>query len=161
MDRNYRHLYFKYKNKYLKLKEISQQLGGAKKLKSIQPTQRSDSSMSSQFYSEHLSEPWFTLISMGLKTVEGRKNKGRFKEMKIGDIVEWNNDDFKHRSVKTRIIGKNNYKTFEEYLNTEGLQKCLPGIPSIEHGLSVYFKYFTKEDEAQFGVTAIQLELIK
>jgi ASC-1-like (ASCH) protein len=81
--------------------------------------------------------------------------------MKIGDIVEWNNDDFKHRSVKTRIIGKNNYKTFEEYLNTEGLQKCLPGMPSIEHGLSVYFKYFTKEDEAQFGVTAIQLELIK
>jgi ASC-1-like (ASCH) protein len=34
-------------------------------------------------------------------------------------------------------------------------------MPSIEHGLSVYFKYFTKEDEAQFGVTAIQLELIK
>jgi len=161
MERDYQLLYNKYKNKYLKLKENTLQLGGAKKLKSTQPTQTSDSSMSSQFYSEHLSEPWFTLISMGLKTVEGRKNKGRFKEMKIGDIVEWNNDDFKHRSVKTRIIGKNNYKTFEEYLNTEGLQKCLPGMPSIEHGLSVYFKYFTKEDEAQFGVTAIQLELIK
>ena len=44
---------------------------------------------------EYLSEPWFTLISLGLKTVEGRKNKGRFKEMKVGDIVEWTNDDFK------------------------------------------------------------------
>jgi hypothetical protein len=47
-----------------------------------------------------------------------------------------------------------------EYLETEGLEKCLPGIPDIEHGLSVYFKYFTKEEEAEFGVVAIKLELI-
>jgi ASC-1-like (ASCH) protein len=45
-------------------------------------------------YTETVSEPWFTLISMGLKSVEGRKNKGRFKEMKVGDIVAWTNNDF-------------------------------------------------------------------
>ena len=111
-------------------------------------------------YMEYLSEPWFTLISLGLKTVEGRKNKGRFKEMKVGDIVEWTNDDFKPRKVLTRITGKKNYKTFEEYLREEGLQKCLPGMPSFEHGLSVYFKYFTKEDEAKYGVTAIRIQVI-
>ena len=111
-------------------------------------------------YIERLSEPWFTLICLGLKTVEGRKNKGRFKEMKVGDIVEWTNDDFKPRRVLTKITGKKNYKTFEEYLRKEGLQKCLPGMPSMEHGLSVYFKYFTKEDEAKYGVTAIRIEVI-
>ena len=52
------------------------------------------------------------------------------------------------------------YKTFEEYLRTEGLENCLPGMPSLEHGLSVYFKYFTKEDEAKYGVIAIHLKLI-
>jgi ASC-1-like (ASCH) protein len=31
---------------------------------------------------------------------------------------------------------------------------------SLEDGLSVYFKYFTKEDEKEFGVIAIGLELI-
>jgi ASC-1-like (ASCH) protein len=111
-------------------------------------------------YTENLSEPWFTLISLGLKTVEGRKNKGRFKEMQVGDIVEWKNNDFKPRSVLTRITGKVEYKTFEEYLEKEGLQKCLPGMPSIEHGLIVYFKYFTKEEEAEFGVVAIRLEVV-
>ena len=40
-------------------------------------------------YIENLSEPWFTLIQLGLKTVEGRKNKGKFKEMKVGDIIEY------------------------------------------------------------------------
>jgi ASC-1-like (ASCH) protein len=39
--------------------------------------------------SEHLSEPLFTLIRLGLKTVEGRLNKGSFQEMKVYDIIEW------------------------------------------------------------------------
>jgi hypothetical protein len=30
-------------------------------------------------YILHLSEPWFTLISLGLKTVEGRKKKKRYE----------------------------------------------------------------------------------
>ena len=36
---------------------------------------------------EHLSEPWFTLILLGLKTCEGRLHKHRFKDYKIGDII--------------------------------------------------------------------------
>jgi ASC-1-like (ASCH) protein len=66
----------------------------------------------------HLSEPWFTLISLGLKKVEGRLNKGKFKEE---------------------------------------LQNCLPGISNMDTGLSVYYKYYTKEDEKKFGIVAIQL----
>jgi len=112
-------------------------------------------------YREHLSEPWFSLIALGLKTVEGRRNKGIFKEMLVGDLIEWHNEDFKPRSIITRVSRKAVYSTFQEYLETEGLQKCLPGMPSIEHGLSVYFKYFTKEQENEFGVMAIELELIK
>ena len=109
---------------------------------------------------EHVSEPWYTLISLGLKTVEGRRNKGKFKELAVGDIIEWKNDDFKPRSVQTRVIGKVFYPTFAAYLEGEGLQKCLPGMPSLEHGLSVYYKYYTKADEAEFGVIAIQLALV-
>lgn len=112
-------------------------------------------------YSENLSEPWFTLISLGLKTVEGRKNKGRFKDMQVGEIVEWKNADFNLRSVLTRIAHKKEYDTFAEYLETEELDKCLPGITNMEDGLSVYYKYFTKEDEKEFGVVAIGLELIQ
>ena len=105
----------------------------------------------------HLSEPWFALISLGLKKTEGRLNKGRFKELAEGDIIEWYNDDFKHRHCLTKIIKKINYGSFAEYLKQEGLDNCLPGITDIETGLSVYYKYFSKEDEKQFGVVAIQL----
>lgn len=111
-------------------------------------------------HKEHVSEPWYTLISMGLKTVEGRKNKGKFKDMKVGDIIEWHNNDFKARSVKVRITKKKVYPTFAEYLTKEGLQNCLPGIPSLEHGLSVYFKYYTTADEQEYGVMAIRMAKI-
>jgi len=111
-------------------------------------------------YTENVSEPWFSLINLGLKTVEGRKNKGRFHDMQLGDIIEWTNNDFMPRSVKTKITKKVVYSTFKEYLETEGIDNCLPGMPSIEHGLSVYYKYYTKEDEENYGVMAIHIELL-
>jgi ASC-1-like (ASCH) protein len=33
-------------------------------------------------------------------------------------------------------------------------------MPDLETGLSLYYKYFTK-DEKEFGVIAIEIELIK
>ena len=152
--------YNMHRTEYLLLKNIENQIGGAKKNKRFKKKKLSHNNMDIK-YVEHLSEPWFTLIGLGLKTVEGRRNKGKFKEMKVGDIIQWTNDDFDNRTVLTKITKKEEYNTFSEYLSNEGLENCLPGMPSLEHGLSVYFKYFTKEDEKEFGVIAIHLELIK
>lgn len=182
--------YIKYKNKYLLYKQFNEQKeinnidGGTnfkkrskKNKKNLKnqisrtnpntidtniPMKTSPSNLIPK-YSEHLSEPWFSLITLGLKTVEGRKNKGKFKDMEVGDIIEWVNNDFMERKILTKVISKAEYPTFSEYLQTEGLDKCLPGMEKfgLEHGLSVYFKYFTKEDEATYGVVAIRLELIK
>jgi ASC-1-like (ASCH) protein len=161
---DYKNKYIKYKKKYLELKNINihNQIGG-KKLKNNRHNRHNKNNNKHIMeikYNEHLSEPWFSLISLGLKTLEGRKNKGKFKDMQVGDIIQWYNNDFKERKILTKIIGKADYRTFEEYLTTEGLDKCLPGIPSLEHGLSVYFKYFTKQDEIDFGVVAIKLKLL-
>jgi len=118
--------------------------------------------MSSQtIYREHLSEPWFTLVSLGLKTCEGRLHKNRFREFKEGDIIQWINDDFGiERRCFTKITYVKVYGTFEEYLNDKGLKNCLPGMPNLEHGLGVYFKYFTKEDEEKYGVVSFELEKV-
>lgn len=135
--------------------------GGKKKKLSKRVIAGSSMDIQKPDYIEHLSEPWFSLIALGLKTVEGRKNKGKFKDMEPGQIIQWFNDDFEHRVVSTRVVSKQTYQTFGEYLEAEGLDHCLPGMPSLSHGLSVYYKYFTKEDEATYGVVAIRLELIK
>ena len=175
---DYKLKYIKYKTKYL------EQDGGRRKSKkkynnniSINNNNsiinNSNSTISSSNlnsvkpnYIESILEPWFSLILLGLKTVEGRRNKGKFKEMKVGDIIQWNNFNFMPRSVLTKVTGKAEYPTFKEYLETEGLDKCLPGMEKfgkdkgLEYGLSIYYKYFTKEDEKEFGVVAIRMTLI-
>lgn len=170
--------YIKYKTKYIQLKKNIRG-GSKKKLKkrsnknfnqhnrmdmiNLNNSDNSDNSdnLIKPDYIEHLSEPWFSLISLGLKTVEGRRNKGKFANMQVGEIVKWFNNDFEPRHIYTKITGKTVYDTFENYLNSEGLENCLPGIQTLPIGLSVYFKYYTKEDEKNFGVVAIKFELIR
>jgi ASC-1-like (ASCH) protein len=111
-------------------------------------------------YYEHLSEPWFSLILLGIKKVEGRKNKGRFKEMKIGDIIQFYNDDYKLRTFSVKITKKVEYNSIQDYLLGEGIDKCLPGIPSLDHSFSVYYKWNTQEEIEKYGFIAIKFELI-
>lgn len=112
-------------------------------------------------YIEHLSEPWFSLVSLQLKKYEGRLYKNRFREYKEGDIIKWINNDFgKERYCLTKISSIKVYQTFEEYLVDKGLENCLPAIPNLEHGLGVYFGYYTKEDETKYGVVSFELEKV-
>lgn len=146
MNNNFLYRYFLYKDLI-----INNNLIGGKKIKKIKRMNN---------YSKSLSEPWFSLIKLGLKTVEGRLNMGEFSKFKINDIIEWTNDNFNKRRIRTKITNITNYNTFEEYLKDKGLNKCLPSMDTIEDGLSVYYKYYKKEDEEQYGIIAIEFEII-
>ena len=111
-------------------------------------------------YKKHLSEPWFSLIKLGHKTIEGRLNKGDFLQMNVGDVIEFENNDFGlNRLCKTIIIRKTQYSSFKEFLEKEGLQKCLPSIDSIQDGVKIYYNYFSKQDEELYGIISIEINL--
>jgi ASC-1-like (ASCH) protein len=113
-------------------------------------------------YTKHLSEPWFSLIKIGAKRCEGRLNKGDFSEMKKGDFIVFQNNDFGfERLFRCKITSIHNYESFENYLESESLEKCLPGIDTIEQGVSIYYKYYKKEDEIQYKIRAIRLKVIR
>ena len=80
-------------------------------------------------YTKHLSEPWFSLIKLGLKKAEGRLNKGDFQNMKKNDIIVFQNNDFGSlRSFQVKITSTKKYISFKEYLKKETLEKCLNRI---------------------------------
>ncbi len=120
----------------------------------------------------NVQEPWFTLIKKGIKTVEGRLNKGKFCNLKINDTITWNNssdDIYKNLKssqlaslFKTKIVRITKYDSFYKYLIFEGLKNTLPSndINSIESGLNIYYKFYSPEKEKEHGVLAIELELI-
>ena len=113
-------------------------------------------------YTKHLSEPWFSLIKIGTKKCEGRLNKGDSSEMKKNDNIIFTNNDFDFpRSFHCKITSVRNYNSFEDFLNIETLEKCLPGIDTIDEGLSIYYKYYKKEDEDKYKIKAFRLRVIK
>jgi len=95
-------------------------------------------------YYKNISEPWFSLIKLKIKSVEGRLNKGEFSKMKIGDIIEFSNEELGFRAVRIlKIKDIYYYMNFHEYLNQEKLKNCLPGIQNIKQGVSVYHKFYS------------------
>lgn len=113
-------------------------------------------------YKKNLSEPWFSLIKLKIKTCEGRLNKGDFMRMKQGDYIQFENNDFNFKRIcLCKITSIHNYNSFEEYLKKEKLELCLPGINKIEEGLSIYYKYYNKEDEKLHKITAIRLSVLE
>ena len=124
------------------------------------------------YYEKGVQEPWFSLIKKGIKSVEGRLNKGDFSRMKVGDIVTWTNSIKKvksgktkiiNRKFKTKIIGIGNYSSFYELIKTERLKNTLPTpeLKTIQQGVDdVYYKFYSPKDEREKGVKAIRLRVI-
>jgi ASC-1-like (ASCH) protein len=105
----------------------------------------------------NVQQPWFNLMKQGKKTVEGRLNRGKFKSLQIGDIIEWTN---KQHTFKLKIVGIRKYKTFKEMLEKEGLNQVLPIKDNIIDGVAVYRQFYLEKDEMENGVLAIEFNKI-
>jgi ASC-1-like (ASCH) protein len=105
-----------------------------------------------------VSQPWFSHIRDGSKTVEGRLNRGKFQAIKTGHIVVircTGHDRIKPLVAVVKDIVR--YDTFDQYLSHEGLVHTLPGVHTIREGVQVYRQFYSEEDERTFGIAAIKL----
>ena len=107
-----------------------------------------------KIYDINVQEPYFTYIKNGIKKVEGRLNKSKFLEMKVGDEILLNEE------VKLRIVNKTIYKSFREMIIFEGIKNVIPIAKSIDEAEAVYYNFYSKEDESNFGVAAIEIEVV-
>lgn len=106
---------------------------------------------SMKLFEINVQEPYYSFITDGQKTVEGRLNKGKFAEMQAGDTLKINNE------VLFTVVGKRTYQTFADMIRAEGVKKVIPDKETIEEAAQVYYQFFTKEDERNYGVVAIQI----
>jgi ASC-1-like (ASCH) protein len=107
----------------------------------------------------NVADPWFSHIRSGAKTVEGRLNKGKFAELKVGSTLVIAKSGGNARTkrlvaVVTRVV---RYPSFETYLSQEGLARTLPGVASISDGVDVYRQFYTVDQEKEHGIAAIHL----
>ncbi|MBP6911797.1 MAG: ASCH domain-containing protein [Candidatus Pacebacteria bacterium] len=101
----------------------------------------------------NVQEPYLSFILNGQKTIEGRLNKGKFKDLKTGDVLLVGPEEKKFLIEMTTI-----YKSFREMIEKEGIENVIPDKDNIYEAESVYYGFYTKEQEKEFGVLAIKIK---
>ncbi|XP_068661931.1 uncharacterized protein [Aristolochia californica] len=99
----------------------------------------------------HVQEPFFTQLRDGLKTVEGSCAVGNYNRIAPGDLLLFN------KCLLLEVQCVRQYPSFSEMMKAEGLSKVLPGITSIEEGVQIYRKFYTKEKEKINSVLGISV----
>ena len=106
-------------------------------------------------YLLNVQEPYKTFILNWQKIFEWRLNKWKFAEMQVWDILE-----FEDSKENFKIISKQIFLNFSEMIEFCGIQRIIPDAETIEEAVNVYYKFYTPEDEKNFGVVAIEIEKI-
>lgn len=108
-------------------------------------------------------------IIAGRKTIEGRLNRGKFAEYKVGDTVKLRRDHRNETGVlhdgepdvaRVKIVAIRQYSSFLEMVAAEGHERVIPDTHSAEEAAAVYNQYYSSADQALYGVLAIELRTI-
>ncbi|HEY4506157.1 MAG TPA: ASCH domain-containing protein [Candidatus Paceibacterota bacterium] len=100
----------------------------------------------------------FEMVKSGTKTIEVRLWDEKRQLLKVGDEVEFANNEDASQTFKAKVIDLMQFKTFSEIYGAYPAGD-FGGETKEELEQNIY-KYYTKEDEAKYGVVGIKLELI-
>ena len=108
-------------------------------------------------------------IIAGRKTIEGRLNKGKFTDYKVGDTVSLRRDyrdsegvlhDGESNAALVEIVAIRRYQSFLEMVTTEGYRSVIPSANSAEQAAAMYSQYYSAKDQAEYGVLAIEITFL-
>jgi ASC-1-like (ASCH) protein len=100
----------------------------------------------------NVQEPYLGFLLAGTKTVEGRLRTGKFASVEVGDRFE-----ITPHGTCLEVIGLFVYPTFRQMLEAEGVVAVLPDKTNIDEAEAVYYRFYTPENERQYGVIAFRL----
>ncbi|MBT4539762.1 ASCH domain-containing protein [Candidatus Woesearchaeota archaeon] len=112
-------------------------------------------------HSMRLDKNPFRKIKSGKKIIEVRLYDKKRQRLNVGDIIKFaERPDFKHKQ-KVKITSLFIYPTFVELVNCFDIN--LFGYSqnySKEKFVESFFKIYSKEQESEYGVVGIKIELI-
>ena len=103
----------------------------------------------------NVAQPWFDHIASGVKTVEGRLNKGKFAALKAGQVLSINDGALRCHVVKVEA-----FASFRHLLEQEGVRRVLPGVADVAEGCAVYQQFYSAEAQSEHGVVALHLSVV-
>ena len=106
----------------------------------------------------HLDEKYFRKIQEGTKTIEVRLNDEKSRELKVGDIITFDNRSSDEK-LEARVTNLYVYNNFEELYKHH--DKVSLGYDEDEIASPSDMRmFYSFEDTIKYGVVAIEIEVI-
>jgi len=102
----------------------------------------------------------FTLIKSGIKVYEVRTNDKKRQSFKIGDQLTFIKRPNFNEEIKTQITDLIYFNNFAEMVRS--LPITALGFSGMKQDdiIAAYYKYYTRDEESEFGVVAIKFKRI-
>ncbi len=109
-------------------------------------------------------------IIAGRKTIEGRLNRGKFADYRVGDFVSLRRDyrdekgvlhDGESNAALVKIVAIRQYATFLDMVTAEGFRSVIPNADNARVAADEYNRFYSSDDQAKYGVLAIEIMFYK
>ena len=108
----------------------------------------------------HLDADIFDVVLNGTKTVEGRVNDEKRRQLKVGDkliFLKRPDDVEKIEAIVEDLVYYDNFRSLIKDYNIEDVY--LPGYTK-EYYVELLKRFYTDEEQAKYGVVAIKFKII-
>ena len=104
---------------------------------------------------------YFNKIKNGSKVYEIRLNDEKRKIINVGDIIIFKKEPELTETLQTVVKDLVYFKSFKEMVDTLPLEKIGFENLSKDEVESIYYGFYSIENELKYGVVAIKVELLK
>ncbi len=98
----------------------------------------------------------FSQVKTGTKIIESRLNDEKRQQIELGDTIEFGLEPDRVEIVETKVIELIHADTFSDLFDLYP-PEAFGGTDKED--LTGIYKYYSKEDEAKYGVLGIRVEL--
>jgi ASC-1-like (ASCH) protein len=103
----------------------------------------------------YLNKRWFDLVKNGDKKYEARILDKFLEKISVPTQV---NFSYREQTVTKTIISRQIYSSFHDLLVSVSLEKILPGVDTIENGISFYQNIYRKKMIGDYRVICFEIE---
>ncbi len=105
----------------------------------------------------HIDVDSFEKILSWQKTIEVRLNDEKRKELKVDDVIEFENDD--GEVIPCKIAKLSYFKSFADLYSSKAYVSNA-GYNTTQQAMDAAYSHYTPEQEKEHGVVAIEIEWV-
>ena len=102
---------------------------------------------------------YYDFILNGTKRIEVRLFDEKRQKIKIGDTIKFLKDPLFEESFEAKVIGLLRYNSFEDLFKDFDISILADKSMTKEELINVLEQFYTKEEQKQYGVLGIRIEI--